>query len=179
MDATSWLEDILRSYHDHRTKCEQAIAQVADEDLFKAPYPAAPSLAILMKHVGGNLRSRWCDFLTTDGEKDDRRRDLEFDVSGDTVETLRVVWNDGWGIALETLGALEPDDLERTVTIRGEPWKVIPAIHRNLTHTVYHTGQVVMLARHLAGESWKMLSIPPGASDAFNARMHDRFGRGG
>jgi uncharacterized damage-inducible protein DinB len=177
VDGTAWLEDVCRSYRDHKDKCERAVAQVTPGALFQAPYSGGPSLAVLMKHLGGNLRSRWRDFLTTDGEKEDRRRDLEFDVSKDTPGSIRASWDDGWQITLSTLEALEPVDLERTVTIRSEPWKVVDAIHRNLTHTAYHTGQVVMLARHHAKESWTMLSIPPGGSEAFNETMRDRHGR--
>jgi hypothetical protein len=129
-----------------------------------------------MKHIGGNHRSRWRDFLTSDGEKQDRDRESEFHVESDSRSTIRAHWDEGWRIAFEALAPLKPDHLERTITIRGEPHLVIKAIQRNLTHVAYHAGQVVMLARSLTSSDWKFLSIPPGKSDEYNQRKRDKYG---
>jgi hypothetical protein len=121
-----------------------------------------------VKHVGGNLRSRYRDFLTTDGEKPDRHRDTEFEMPEQVgrEEILRW-WNDGWTTALGAIDALTAEDLGRTVTIRGEAFLVIEALDRSSTHTAYHVGQMVYVARHFAGDAWRSLSIPKGQSDAF------------
>lgn len=174
MFEQSWLDDVTAQYRWARDLCERAVAQVPDDALFS---PVGPhSLGILMKHLGGNHRSRWRDFLTADGEKADRHRDGEFVTEGDTRESIQALWDEGWDIALGQLAALGPGDLGRTVTIRGEPHTVLRAIQRNLSHAVYHTGQIVQLARTLAGDSWTSLSIPPGESEAANARMRARYG---
>lgn len=178
MDERAWIDELVRAYRVQRSQCERAVAQVSDDRLFETPYRGAPSLAVLMKHVSGNLRSRMRDFLTSDGEKYDRQRDSEFDVSADTPASIQALWEEGWETALATLEALQPQDLDREVTIRGEPWQVTSALQRNLTHTAYHGGQIVMLAKHLAGSAWQTLSIPLGGSEAFNAEMRERFGGG-
>lgn len=161
---------MFRSY---KALGEAALAKTPDEHLHTAIDPNSNSLAITVKHVAGNLRSRYRDFLTTDGEKPDRDRDREFEmpepVSRD--EMLRW-WNDAWAIALESIETLTPEDLGRTVTIRGEAFLVIEALNRSVTHTAYHVGQMVYLARHFAGPAWQSLSIPKGASAAFARGEH-------
>ena len=176
MDGSAWLDDILVLYREYKEKCERAVAQVSDDDLFVAVGRCPHSIAILLKHLGGNHRSRWRDFLTSDGEKRDRRREDEFTVAEETRGSVQAKWEEGWRIAIDTLASLEPADLERTITIRGEPLSVVQAIHRNLNHVVYHTGQIVQIVRHFSGDNWQTLSIPPGKSEEFNAAMREKYG---
>jgi hypothetical protein len=123
-----------------------------------------------MKHIAGNMRSRLTDFLASDGEKPDRHRDLEFEITGDpTRAQLMEMWEAGWKIAFDTIASLKPEDLERTVTIRGEPLTAFQALHRTVAHYAYHVGQIVYLAKHFRGGDWKTLSIPRGQSEQFNA----------
>jgi hypothetical protein len=153
----------------YKQLAEAALAQVDEDDFFQRLGPESEPLAILVKHVGGNLRSRWRDFLTTDGEKPDRQRDTEFELApGETREVLMQRWETGWRHCLETLDSLSPADVTGTVTIRGEPLSVIDATHRSLAHTAYHVGQIVLLAKHLAGPRWRTLSIPRGGSELYN-----------
>lgn len=176
MDGQVWLDDVHGRYRYHKSLCERAAAQVSDADFFRQPGGLGSSIAVVMKHLAGNNRSRWRDFLTVDGEKRERNRESEFDVEGETRASIQAQWDQGWAIALAELEALTPADLERTVTIRGEPLGVVPAIERNLNHAAYHTGQIVQLARTFAGDAWESLSIPRGKSDDFNATMRERFG---
>ncbi len=176
MNGEAWLEEIREQYRYRKTQCERAVAQVTDEQLFETVGAIPVGLAVQLKHIGNNHRSRWRDFLTTDGEKADRNRDAEFMVDGETAESIRAVWEEGWRITFEELEQLTPGDLEKTVTIRGEPMSVVQAIQRNLTHLAYHTGQIVSLARHFAGDAWQTLSIAPGESEAHNQMMRERFG---
>jgi mannose-6-phosphate isomerase-like protein (cupin superfamily) len=176
MHGRTWLDEIEAQYREHRSLCEKAAAQVPDADFFTPCGRAPLGVGVLMKHVGGNLRSRWRDFLTTDGEKADRNRDEEFRADGETRASIIARWNEGWEVALRELRALGPEDLGRTVTIRGEPHPVPRAILRNLTHVAYHCGQIVLVARHLAGERWKTLSVPPGRSEEHNAAMREKHG---
>ena len=176
MDGGAWLREAIDQYRYRKGQCERAIEQVTKEQLFETVGSIPLSLAAQMKHIGGNHRSRWRDFLTTDGEKRDRHRDQEFIVEGETPESIRAQWEEGWRITFATLESLGPDDLEKRVTIRGEPHTVVEAIQRNLTHLAYHTGQIVQLARHFAGDDWQTLSIAPGESEAHNARMRDKWG---
>ena len=176
MDGRTWLDEVTALYQKQKESCERAAAQVGDEDFF-APLGRNPnSIAILMKHLGGNHRSRWRDFLTTDGEKRDRDRESEFVAEGETRDSILRLWEEGWTIALESLRSLEPDDLERTITIRGEPHSVMQAVQRNLNHAAYHAGQIVHVARHFAGDAWQTMSIAPGKSEEYNAAMRARYG---
>ena len=176
MNERAWLDEVIDQYRSHKKRCERAAVQVSDGDFFEALAGNPLSIAILMKHLGGNHRSRWRDFLTTDGEKRDRDRDSEFLVEGETRESVLGHWDEGWRITFATLESLELEDLEKSVTIRGEPHTVVEALTRNLTHLAYHTGQIVHLARHFAGGDWQMLSVPIGESEAYNDRMRERFG---
>ncbi len=154
---------------------DRALAQVSEEELFACLDPEANSLAVLMQHVGGNLRSRFRDFLTSDGEKPDRDRDAEFVVApGTTRADLLANWESGWTTLFAAVDALVPADLERTVTIRREPHSMIQALERAFGHLAYHTGQIVLLAKHLRGAAWHTLSVPRGASAALNQRMAER-----
>jgi hypothetical protein len=159
------LADIVRSFKNYKALGDAVLAQVPDEHLHTEIDPNSNSLAVIVKHVGGNLRSRFRDFLTTDGEKPDRDRDGEFEMrERATREQILSWWNDGWVIALASIEALVPEDLDRTVTIRGEAFLVVEALNRSVTHTAYHVGQMVYLARHFAGPRWKTLTIPKGES---------------
>jgi hypothetical protein len=162
----AYLRSILRTYRMYKELGERAIAQVtSDADLHRQIDPESNSIAVIVKHVAGNLRSRFRDFLTSDGEKPDRNRDAEFETTAavSREEILRW-WNDGFRVALESIEALTPQDLERTVTIRQEEFLVVEALNRSVAHTAYHVGQIVYVARHLTGPSFKSLSIPKGRS---------------
>lgn len=162
----TYLNNIIRNYRLYRQMAEKAIAQVkSDDDLNRELDKDSNSIAVIAKHVGGNLRSRFRDFLTSDGEKPDRNRDTEFETGGGaTRDQVLQWWNEGWDIAMGSIEALTADDLERTVSIRGEQMLVVEALNRSVTHTAYHVGQIVYLARHFAAGSWQTLSIPKGKS---------------
>jgi hypothetical protein len=157
-----YLADAARTFRSYKSLAERAIAQVpTDTDLHRALDADSNSIVVIVKHVAGNLRSRFRHFLTTDGEKPDRQRDTEFEVTGIiSRDELLNMWNAGWTIAMDSIEALTPDDLERTVYIRGEPFAVLEALNRAMTHTAYHVGQIVYVARHLASPNWTSLSIP-------------------
>ena len=176
MDDRVWLEEIQSLFRQYKCMCERAVAQISEGDFFEPVGRGPHSVAVLMKHIGGNHRSRWRDFLTTDGEKRDRNREGEFTVEGETQASIQAQWETGWRIAMESLAGLEPADLERTVTIRGQSLSVMQAIHRNLNHVVYHSGQIVQLARHFTGEEWQTLSIAPGKSEEHNAAKRAKYG---
>ena len=164
MDADTYLRDIRRTFGNYRALAEAAVAQIADDQLFTTIDPDANSIAIVMQHVAGNLRSRFQDFLTADGEKPDRDRDAEFEPQELTRDELLRTWAAGWDVALQSIGALTAADLDRTITIRGEPFAIVEALSRSATHTAYHVGQMVLLAKHFAGPAWRSLSIPKGQS---------------
>ena len=164
-----YLADALRQLRKLKTQADQALAQTADDDLFAVLDPESNSIALIMKHVVGNMRSRWTDFLTSDGEKPGRERDLEFEREpADTRESILTAWEDGWRLVFDSIGALGPGDLERTIRIRGEAHLVLEAINRQLTHYAAHVGQIVLLAKHAAGPNWRSLSIPRGQSKQFD-----------
>ena len=165
--SAAFLTDIRRTFRNYRTLAERAVAQVADERLHVALDADDNSIAVIMQHVAGYLRSRFTHFLTTDGEKPDRNRDGEFEARAQTRAVLMADWNSAWDVVLGELDALTADDLGRTVTIRHEPFAVVEALNRSVTHTAYHVGQIVLLSRHLAGPGWTSLSIPKGKSAAF------------
>ena len=164
--STAHLRSIVHTYRVYKDLGERAIAQVkSDSDLHRQLDPDSNSIAVTVKHVGGNLRSRFRDFLTTDGEKPDRKRDTEFEVEElVTREEILRWWNEGWAIVLGSVEALKPEDLGRTITIRGEKLLVTEALNRSLAHTAYHVGQIVYLARHFASGEWTSLTIPKGRS---------------
>jgi len=160
--------DALDQFRKYRALAEKALEQVPGEAWFRVPAPEANSIALVMKHLSGNMRSRWTRFLDTDGEKPDRDRDTEFEErAGDDARSIRARWDEGWDLLFATLGSLGEKDLERIVTIRREPHTVRQAIHRQLTHYSYHVGQIVLLARLHAGASWRSLSIPKGKSKEY------------
>jgi hypothetical protein len=169
MIDSHYLEDCLLQFRKVKKHAERAIAQVEDDKLFALLDSEANSIALLMNHLAGNMRSRWTDFLTSDGEKPDRDRDSEF-VSGpgETRASLLARWEDGWGRLFQALSSLGPEDLARTVQIRGEPHTVVEAINRQLSHYSAHVGQIVLLAKHYSGPAWRTLSIPRGKSREFD-----------
>ena len=169
MDRSVLLHDFRKMFRLYKTLGDKAMAQVPTDAGFGAMLDRdSNSIAIIVQHIAGNLRSRYRDFLTTDGEKPDRNRDGEFEVHAPvTREGVMKMWDEGWAVALSTLDALAPDDLEKTITIRGEAFLVLEALNRSVTHTAYHVGQIVYLARHLAAPNWTSLSIPKGKSAEF------------
>lgn len=158
--TTSYLEDSLELFRYYKTLAERAMAQVADEQLFEAIDEENNSIALVVKHMAGNMRSRWTDFLTTDGEKPDRNRDSEFVAPPGTRAALMDLWEDGWGHVFRAVEPLSDADLGRTVTIRGEAHSVMQAINRQVAHYANHVGQIVMLGKHFAGSRWVSLTIP-------------------
>ena len=172
--GTAYLDEVHRALRGHKRLAEGAIAQLNDDQLLVQPDAESNSVAVIMKHIAGNMRSRLSDFLTTDGEKPDRHRDQEFEMSRKvTREELMTMWEAGWMIAFDTLAGLQPGDLARTVTIRGEPHAVLQALHRAMAHYAYHVGQIVYLAKHIRGGEWKSLSIPRGQSEQVNAKFRE------
>ena len=162
---TVYLSDILRTFRMYKSLGDRALAQVADADLNTLVDPDGNSLAIIIKHVAGNLRSRFTDFLTADGEKPDRNRDGEFEMAAPASrEQLLAWWNEGFAIALGSIEALVGEDLDRTIHVRQEAFLVIEALNRSVAHTAYHVGQIVFLAKHLAGPAFTSLTIPKGKS---------------
>ena len=168
--CAAYLDEARRALRGHKRLAEGAIAQLRDGELFLQLDPESNSAAVLMKHIAGNMRSRFTDFLTTDGEKPDRHRDQEFEVSASTTRAqLMEMWEAGWKIVFDAIASLQTDDLERVVAIRGEPLTVLQAVHRAVAHYAFHTGQIVFLAKHIRGAEWKTLSIARGQSEQFNA----------
>ena len=169
--TTSYLEDSLALFRYYKKLAERAMEQITDEQLFVSLDDEANSIAIVVKHMAGNMRSRWTDFLTTDGEKPDRDRDTEFVDPPATREALLNVWEDGWTRVFRALEPLSDADLGRTVTIRGEPHSVMQAVNRQVAHYAHHVGQIVLLAKHFAHDHWQSLSVPRNRSAEFNQRF--------
>lgn len=168
--GVAYLEEVRRALRGHKRLAEGAISQLRDDELFVQIDAEANSVAVLMKHIAGNMRSRLTDFLTTDGEKPDRHRDQEFESGTSTTRAqLMEMWEKGWQVAFDTIASLTPEDLGRGVTIRGEPLTALQAVHRAVAHYAYHVGQIVFLAKHFRGGEWKTLSIARGKSEEFNA----------
>jgi Protein of unknown function (DUF1572) len=173
--ATHYLEEVRRQFRGHKRLAEGAIAQLKDEELFIALDSESNSIAVLVKHLAGNMRSRFTDFLTTDGEKPDRDRDREFEMNSATTRSdVMKWWEEGWARVFAAVDALKPEDIMRTVTIRGEPHSVLQAINRQVAHYAQHTGQIVFLAKHLRSSDWKTLSVPRGQSREFNAKAQNQ-----
>jgi hypothetical protein len=170
----STLEAALNVFHSQKHLAERAIAQVSDENLHTALDPNTNSIAVIMKHMAGNMISRWTDFLTTDGEKSSRNRDEEFNDRMNSRAEVMAHWNRGWDVLFATMESLSDADLDRTVHVRGEPHSVILAIDRQLSHYGYHVGQIVQIARIFAGDNWTTLTIPRGQSEQYNQREWNR-----
>ena len=170
--TTSYLKDAADLFHYYKKLGDRAIVQCPDEGLFTAIDAESNSIAIIVKHLSGNMRSRWTGFLTTDGEKPDRNRDTEFEQPPETRAELLELWERGWKYLFDALGPLTEDDLTRRVTIRMEPHSVMQAVNRQLAHYACHVGQIVFLAKHLTTEltgKWDSLSVPRGQSRQFSA----------
>ena len=166
--GSHYLDEARRQFRGHKRMAESAMAQLRDEDFFVTLDPESNSIAILVKHLAGNMRSRFTDFLTTDGEKPDRFRDREFELGPATTRAeVMKWWEGGWNVVLATIESLKPEDVMRTVTVRGEPHTVLQAINRQIAHYAQHTGQIVFLAKHLRSKEWKTLSIPRGKSESY------------
>jgi hypothetical protein len=166
--AAYYLEEIKRQFRGHQRMGEKALAQLEEKDFFVALDPESNSIAGLVKHISGNARSRFTDFLTTDGEKPDRFRDQEFEISEKTTrEEVMRWWEQGWTYVFSALDSLKPEDVLRTVTIRQEPHTVMQALNRALAHYAQHIGQIVFLAKHLRSSAWQTLSIPRGKSEDY------------
>ena len=177
--ASHYLDEVRRQMRGHKRLAEGAIAQLSDADLFRILDPESNSIAIIVKHLAGNMRSRFLDFLTTDGEKPDRHRDQEFILDQHTTRaTVMEWWERGWKYVFDALDGLTPDDLQKTITIRAEPHSVLQAINRQVAHYAYHVGQIVFLAKHLRSAEWQSLSVPRGKSEEVNAQMRAKFEKG-
>jgi len=167
----SYLKDSLDVFRYYKNLGERAMAQCSDAMLFETLDAESNSIAIVVKHMAGNMRSRWTDFLTSDGEKPDRNRDTEFEDAPATRAAMLALWEEGWQCLFKALGALSESDLQRTVTIRGEAHSVMQAINRQMAHYSYHCGQIVLLAKHFMHADWKSLSVPRKQSADFNRRV--------
>ena len=170
----NYFDDALSALRAYKKLAEKAIAQLKDEEFFVTLDEESNSVAIIMKHMAGNMFSRWTDFLTTDGEKPDRNRDMEFVIDAQTTkEDMVAYWERGWTRVFETLEPLRPEDFEKTVTIRGEEHTIVEAINRQLMHYAYHVGQIVFLAKHFRSAQWQSLSVPRNRSAEFNAQVRN------
>lgn len=169
--TTSYVADSIAIFRQYKRLADAALSQVSDDQLQQVIDPESNSLAIIVKHMAGNMRSRWTDFLTTDGEKPDRIRDSEFEEPPATRAELMRIWEDGWGRLFSALKSLTDADLSRTITIRGEAHSVMQAINRQVAHYGYHCGQIVFLAKHLKSTDWKCLSVPRKHSEDYNRRV--------
>jgi len=166
--ASHYIEEARRQMRGHKRMGEAALVQLKNEEFFFTLDPEANSVAVLVKHLAGNMRSRFSDFLTSDGEKPDRFRDREFELNASTTRAeVMQWWEEGWACVLSAIDSLKPDDVMRTVTIRGEPHTVLQAINRQIAHYAQHIGQIVLLAKHLRSSEWKTLSIPRGKSEEY------------
>jgi hypothetical protein len=166
--AAHYLDEARRQLRGHKRMAEGAMSQLQDQDFFVTLDPEANSVAILVKHLAGNMRSRFTDFLSSDGEKPDRFRDREFEVTAATTRAeVMNWWDEGWACVFAAIEPLQPEDVMRVVTIRGEPHTVLQAINRQIAHYAQHIGQIVFLAKHLRSKQWKTLSIPRGKSEEY------------
>ncbi|HEX8567228.1 MAG TPA: DinB family protein [Pyrinomonadaceae bacterium] len=177
MIEENYLRDALKNFQNYKRLAEKSFEQISDEEFFRTLNDESNSIAIIAKHIAGNLRSRWTEFLTADGEKPDRSRDSEFVAfENDTRKSLLEFWNAGWQAALSTMESLEPADLEKTVKIRGENHTVVEAVNRSIAHTAYHVGQIVFLAKFLRDTDWQTLSIPRNRSADYNRFLNEQAG---
>ena len=169
--AKHYLETVLITFQKQKALAEKAFAQLGPEHFHITLDAESNSIAVIIKHMAGNMRSRWRDFLTSDGEKSDRNRDGEFISGTEPLEVLMQTWEAGWQEVFKALAMVTPDDLLKTVTIRAQPHTVLQAIERQVDHYAYHVGQLVFLAKHLKSETWQTLSVAKGKSQVFNEKM--------
>ena len=173
--AKHYLEDSIENFRGYKKLAERAFEQVSDEEFFRAIDEESNSIAVIIKHMAGNMLSRWTDFLTTDGEKPDRNRDMEFVITPSTTRPeMMERWETGWRTVFDAIESLQPDDLMKIVFIRGKEHTVVKAINRQETHYAYHIGQIAFLAKHFKSSEWKSLSIPRNKSAEFNAYLTER-----
>jgi uncharacterized protein DUF1572 len=169
--TNSYPEDSLSLFRSYKKLAEAAMQQVTDDQLFAVLDPEMNSIALIVKHMAGNMRSRWTDFLSSDGEKPDRNRDAEFVEPPAGRQEMMTMWESGWSCLFSALEPLSSEDMTRTVFIRGEAHSVMQAIHRQIAHYAYHCGQIVFLAKHLQHSQWKSPTIPRGQSDKFDEQV--------
>lgn len=178
MDLNKYLENLINEFKSLKSQAEKAMEQLDDSQFYCLLDNEANSIALIVKHMAGNMISRWTNFLTTDGEKPDRMRDAEFEFhESDKRDLLIKRWEEGWKICLVTVSSLTPKDLEKEITIRSQPYKVYAAINRQLIHYSVHTGQIILLAKHYQGENWKTLSVPKGKSEQHLKEMKEKWGK--
>src|ERR1051325_958822 len=176
MDDTfgrNYLDDALATFRDYKRLAEKAFAQVNDEEFFTTLDEEANSIGVIIKHMAGNMISRWTDFLNSDGEKPDRNRDMEFVIETSSREDVIAYWERGWKSVFDAIEPLTPADFSRTVTIRGQEHTIVQAINRQLMHYAYHIGQIVFLAKHFRSTEWQSLSIPRNRSAEFNKYLDE------
>src|SRR5947209_9367894 len=175
--AKHYLEDSIENFRGYKKLAERAFEQVSDEEFFRALDEESNSIAVIIKHMAGNMLSRWTDFLTTDGEKPDRNRDMEFVITPATTRAeMMQRWETGWRAVFDAIESLQPEDLMKTVLIRCKEHTALKAINRQTTHYAYHIGQIVFLAKHFKSSEWKSLSIPRNKSAEFNAYLSEKGG---
>ncbi len=174
----NFLDESINAFRSYKQLADAAARQTSDEEFFRAIDAEANSIAAITKHVAGNLRSRWREFLTSDGEKPDRHRDTEFVTETDTRSSLNKFWESGFQILFDSLDALKVEDLGKIVTIRGEEFTVVKAINRALAHTASHVGQIILLAKHFRSENWQTLSVPKNKSEEFNRWLGEKEDKG-
>lgn len=170
--------DAVKSFRNYKKMAERAIGQTNDEEFFALIAAEANSIALIVKHIAGNALSRWTDFLASDGEKDFRNRDTEFELIDDTRESLMEFWESGWRALFDNIEPLTTNDFSKTITIRGEPHTLVEAINRQMTHYAYHIGQIVLLAKHFKSAEWQTLSVPKNRSAEFNQFLAEKQKKG-
>ena len=163
--------DAIATFRNYKLMAEKSVAQISDDEFFHLTDAKSNSVAIMVKHIAGNLTSRFTDFLTTDGEKPSRNRDGEFDSENDSRESLMKFWEQGWQVLFDSIEPLTVEDFAKSVPIRGQPHTICEAINRQMTHYAYHIGQIAFLAKHFRAKDWKTLSVPRGQSGEFNAYL--------
>ena len=173
-----YLSETAEAFRSHKKLAERAMEQISDEEFFKTIDAEANSIAAITKHIGGNLRSRWRNFLTTDGEKSDRNRDSEFVTDGDTRTSIMQFWENGFQTLFDSLQSLTAEDLGKTVQIRGEDFTVVKAINRAGMHTASHIGQIQFLAKYFRSSEWETLSVPRNKSAEFNRWLKEKEDKG-
>lgn len=171
---TAFIQSAVKRLHYYKELADKTFAQLNQDELHYQPNESSNSIAIIIQHMAGNMLSRWTGFLTSDGEKDWRNRDTEFEEQHMNREQLMAFWEKGWACCLDAIGSLQDEDLSKTIYIRGEGLIVVDAINRQLAHYPYHVGQIVYLGRMIRNHDWQNLSILKGQSDHFNKEMREK-----
>jgi len=173
--AETYLQSAIKQFRYYKSLGDGAFAQIEDDDIHWTPEPESNSITVVVKHMHGNMLSRWTDFLTSDGEKEWRHRDDEFIDYSTTKADVTAIWEEGWKCVFDALAPLTPSDLQRIVRIRNEPHTVIDAMNRQIAHYAYHVGQIVYIAKVIRSSSWRSLSVPKGKSQEFNNQYSEKF----